>query len=174
MPDYVKVLFDRIEAVAELCRRGIDLSERRGLVLATRSVARVAGGFVRHALGESPPTRPGASPCVNAAGRCAAARGETSGCIRRAMHPRGLRCDSLKYRRYYRSLRLFRGAPRPSRCDARLSPRPARGRVRRPDRGARRRASPHAGWLSALRPHMGERYCPSRAGCSVSDRACRR
>ncbi len=39
------------------------------------------------------------------------------------MHPRGLRCSSLKYSRYSRSSRLAREAPRPSRCDARLSPR---------------------------------------------------
>src|SRR5450759_384695 len=39
------------------------------------------------------------------------------------MHPRGLRCSSLKYSRYSRSSRLAGGAPRPSRCDARLSPR---------------------------------------------------
>ena len=39
------------------------------------------------------------------------------------MHPRGLRCSSLKYSRYSRSSRLARGAPRPSRCDASLSPR---------------------------------------------------
>jgi len=50
-----------------------------------------------------------------------------SGCIRRAMHPRRLRCSSLKYSRYSRSSRLAGGAPRPSRCDARLSPRAARG-----------------------------------------------
>src|SRR6267142_354115 len=48
-----------------------------------------------------------------------------SGCIRRAMHPRWLRCSSLKYSRYSRSSRLARGALRPSRCDARLSPRAA-------------------------------------------------
>src|SRR5438093_103949 len=41
------------------------------------------------------------------------------------MHPRWLRCSSLKYSRYSRSSRLAGGAPRPSRCDARLSPRPA-------------------------------------------------
>src|SRR5437867_7306530 len=39
------------------------------------------------------------------------------------MHPRRLRCSSLKYSRYSRSSRLAGGAPRPSRCDARLSPR---------------------------------------------------
>src|SRR6476660_450152 len=38
------------------------------------------------------------------------------------MHPRGLRCSSFKYSRYSQSSRLARGAPRPSRCDARLSP----------------------------------------------------
>src|SRR5882672_7932040 len=42
------------------------------------------------------------------------------------MHPRRLRCSSLKYSRYSRSSRLAGGAPRPSRCDARLSPRAAR------------------------------------------------
>src|SRR6266699_588811 len=42
------------------------------------------------------------------------------------MHPRWLRCSSLKYSRYSRSSRLASGAPRPSRCDARLSPRAAR------------------------------------------------
>src|SRR5881409_250246 len=41
------------------------------------------------------------------------------------MHPRRLRCFSLKYSRYSRSSRLAGGAPRPSRCDARLSPRAA-------------------------------------------------
>jgi len=47
---------------------------------------------------------------------------------------RGLRCSSFKYWRYSQSSRLARGAPRPSRCDARLSPRAAssrRGRSRR-------------------------------------------
>ena len=39
------------------------------------------------------------------------------------MHPRWLRCSSLKHSRYSRSSRLAIGAPRPSRCDARLSPR---------------------------------------------------
>src|SRR6266571_950401 len=39
------------------------------------------------------------------------------------MHPRRLRCSSLKYSRYSRSSRLAGGAPHPSRCDARLSPR---------------------------------------------------
>jgi type I restriction enzyme S subunit len=43
------------------------------------------------------------------------------------MHPRRLRCSSLKYSRYSRSSRLAGGAPRPSRCDARLSPRAANG-----------------------------------------------
>src|SRR2546425_11008787 len=42
------------------------------------------------------------------------------------MHPRWLRCSSLKYSRYSQSSRLAIGAPRPSRCDARLSPRAAR------------------------------------------------
>src|SRR2546425_3484444 len=45
------------------------------------------------------------------------------------MHPRRLRCSSLKYSRYSRSSRLAGGAPRPSRCDARLSPRAAKGRI---------------------------------------------
>src|SRR6266849_6403271 len=40
---------------------------------------------------------------------------------------RRLRCSSLKYSRYSRSSRLAGGAPRPSRCDTRLSPRAARG-----------------------------------------------
>src|SRR6266852_3707459 len=43
------------------------------------------------------------------------------------MHPRRLRCSSLKYSRYSRSSRLAREAPRPSRCDARLSPRAVNG-----------------------------------------------
>src|SRR3989441_3838368 len=43
------------------------------------------------------------------------------------MHPRRLRCSSLKYSRYSRSSRLAGGAPRPSRCDARLSPRAVKG-----------------------------------------------
>src|SRR5438105_2084916 len=34
------------------------------------------------------------------------------------MHPRRLRCSSLKYSRYSPSSRLAAGAPRPSRCDA--------------------------------------------------------
>src|SRR5262245_58338122 len=41
------------------------------------------------------------------------------------MHPRWLRCSSLKYSRYSRSSRLAIGAPRTSRCDARLSRRAA-------------------------------------------------
>ena len=41
------------------------------------------------------------------------------------MHPRRRRCSSLKYSRYSRSSRLASEAPRPSRCDARLSPRAA-------------------------------------------------
>jgi hypothetical protein len=41
------------------------------------------------------------------------------------MHPRGLRCSSIKYRRYSQSSRLAREAPHPSRCDARLPPRAA-------------------------------------------------
>ena len=45
------------------------------------------------------------------------------------MHPRGLRCSSLKYSRYSRSSRLASGAPRPSRCDARLSPRASMRRL---------------------------------------------
>src|SRR5260221_11680565 len=47
------------------------------------------------------------------------------------MHPRRLRCSSLTYSRYARSSRLAGGAPRPSRCDARLSPRAARTRSER-------------------------------------------
>src|SRR5687768_13439952 len=39
------------------------------------------------------------------------------------MHPRWRRCSSLKYSRYSRSSRLASGAPRPSRCDAGVSPR---------------------------------------------------
>ena len=42
------------------------------------------------------------------------------------MHPRWLRCSSLKYSRYSRSSRLASGAPRRPRCDAGLSPRAAR------------------------------------------------
>ena len=42
---------------------------------------------------------------------------------------RRLCCSSLKYWRYSQSSRLARGAPRPSRCDARLSPRAARRRL---------------------------------------------
>ena len=44
---------------------------------------------------------------------------------------RWLRCSSLKYSRYSRSSRLASEAPRPSRCDARLSPRAASGFMRR-------------------------------------------
>src|SRR6266850_1054201 len=45
--------------------------------------------------------------------------------------PAWLRCSSLKYSRYSRSSRLAIGAPRPSRCDARLSPRAVSRRGRR-------------------------------------------
>jgi hypothetical protein len=59
------------------------------------------------------------------------------------MHPRQLRCSSLKYSRYSRSSRLAGGAPRPSRCDARLSPQAASGAAamlkNRPDGTARLR-----------------------------------
>src|SRR5438093_7964164 len=55
---------------------------------------------------------------------------------------RWLRCSSLKYSRYSRSSRLAGGAPRPSRCDARLSPRAVDRRARqlanRPQRRLRR------------------------------------
>src|SRR5438093_7969571 len=51
------------------------------------------------------------------------------------MHPRRLRCSSLKYSRYSRSSRLAGGAPRPSRCDARLSPRAANAVVLRAIQG---------------------------------------
>src|SRR5947208_8614062 len=64
-----------------------------------------------------------------------------SGCIRRTMHPqatptrlprwgprRRRRCSSFKYSRYSQSSRRAGGAPRSSRCDARLSPRAVRGR----------------------------------------------
>ena len=52
--------------------------------------------------------------------------------MRRAMHPRGLRCSSRKYSWYSRSSRLAREAPRPYRCDAGLSRRTAsRGRSHR-------------------------------------------
>src|SRR5687768_8381054 len=53
------------------------------------------------------------------------------------MHPRGRRCSSLKYSRYSRSSRLAREAPRPSRCDARLSPRAAMPQVMDADRMSR-------------------------------------
>jgi hypothetical protein len=56
-----------------------------------------------------------------------------SGCIRPAMHPRGLRCSSFKYSRYSQSSRLARGAPRRSRCDAGLAPRAAS--LRNPSHG---------------------------------------
>src|SRR5207244_8275347 len=42
------------------------------------------------------------------------------------MHPRCLRCASLKYSRYSRSSRLVSGAPRRPRCDAGFSPRAAK------------------------------------------------
>src|SRR5881409_3777916 len=42
------------------------------------------------------------------------------------MHPRRRRCSSFKYSRYSQSSRLAGGAPRSSRCDARLSPRAVR------------------------------------------------
>ena len=45
---------------------------------------------------------------------------------RRAMHPRSLRCSSVKCRRYSRSSRLAHEAPHSPRCDAGLSPRTAR------------------------------------------------
>src|SRR5262245_36371886 len=38
------------------------------------------------------------------------------------MHPAWRRCSSFKYSRYSRSSRLATRAPRPSRCDAGLSP----------------------------------------------------
>ena len=57
------------------------------------------------------------------------------------MHPRRLRCSSLKYSRYSRSSRLAGGAPRPSRCDARLSPRAARPCARPVPQGCRERSS---------------------------------
>jgi hypothetical protein len=43
------------------------------------------------------------------------------------MHPRWLRCSSLKYSRYSQSSRLAIGAPRPSRCDAGRSARTVKG-----------------------------------------------
>src|SRR5438874_558334 len=65
------------------------------------------------------------------------------------MHPRGLRCSSLKYSRYSRPSRLARGAPRTSRCDGRVSPRTASMRILfvgdifgRPGREIARRAIP--------------------------------
>jgi outer membrane protein len=48
-------------------------------------------------------------------------------CIRRPMHPASLRCSSLKNSPYSRSSRLAIRAPRPSRCDAGVPPRAARG-----------------------------------------------
>src|SRR3989442_9286379 len=51
------------------------------------------------------------------------------------MHPRRLRCSSRKSSRYSRSSRRAGGAPRPSRCDARLSPRAVNLRVPRVLRG---------------------------------------
>ena len=68
------------------------------------------------------------------------------------MHPRWLRCSSVKYSRYSRSSRLARAAPRPSRCDARLSPRAARrSRTAKASRitdcvGKSRRACEWDGW----------------------------
>src|SRR3954447_13571264 len=44
------------------------------------------------------------------------------------MHPRRLRCSSIKYGQYSQSSRLVSGAPRRPRCDAGLSPRTARAR----------------------------------------------
>src|SRR5204863_21147 len=55
------------------------------------------------------------------------------------MHPLRRRCSSFKYSRYSQSSRLARGAPRPSRCDARLAPRAASHcRCRTPGNVARR------------------------------------
>ena len=47
---------------------------------------------------------------------------------RRAMHPGARRGSSVEYRRYAPSSRLDRRSPRPSRCDAVLPPRTAKGR----------------------------------------------
>ena len=54
-----------------------------------------------------------------------------SRCIRRAMHPGWRRCSSFKYSRYSQSSRLASRAPRPSRCNAGLAPRAARGTLSR-------------------------------------------
>jgi hypothetical protein len=51
------------------------------------------------------------------------------------MHPRWPRCSSLKYSRYSRSSRLAIEAPRPSRCDARRSPRAVKDRFSIEERG---------------------------------------
>src|SRR6185436_4909893 len=71
------------------------------------------------------------------------------------MHPRGLRCSFLKYSRYSRSSRLARGAPRPSRCDARLSPRaasPAVGPVK-PGSWLQRACHAYGGVLNSGHPY---------------------
>src|SRR5438445_798374 len=59
--------------------------------------------------------------------------------------PRWLRCSSLKYSRYSRSSRLAIGAPRPSRCDARLSPRAVNRRDRRERLSLRSLRAPRLG-----------------------------
>src|SRR5437867_5290179 len=84
------------------------------------------------------------------------------------MHPRWRRCSSLKYSRYSRSSRLAGEAPRPSRCDARLSPRPVKivrmvltradarrwvqdfEAARRADIDAKRHEGPRPQWSIAL------------------------
>src|SRR2546426_10221980 len=69
------------------------------------------------------------------------------------MHPRRLRCSSLKYSRYSRSSRLAGGAPRPSRGDARLSPRAANTGLEPSARlVAPRRGSAPKRWVDAKGP----------------------
>ena len=75
------------------------------------------------------------------------------------MHPRRLRCSSLKYSRYSRSSRLAGGAPRPSRCDARLSQRAARcrrtcGKAGRPKRAGRAELGQVAPVVVGCRQHV--------------------
>ena len=89
------------------------------------------------------------------------------------MHPRRLRCSSLKYSRYSRSSRLASGAPRPSRCDVavgpeRSTPREPRAGIQRL-RGQERRLVPRFKIQSPVpsRPRDVDdvvQECPPRSG----------
>jgi hypothetical protein len=65
----------------------------------------------------------GNSPVIHRFSTASTVRGESGDGIRPALHPRELRCSSLKYSRYSRSSRLARGAHRRPRCSPPLPPR---------------------------------------------------